>query len=107
MAYLYDPDGAAELLMNTDTLVTCPVTVEHWASQLRDLVERHHAETKSRKAADLLQNWESALPASFRPARRRCCPISHIRCRTRVQRCRRSSAGPRRRPAPQLPPMRG
>jgi glutamate synthase (NADPH) large chain len=27
MAYVYDPDGTAEALMNMETLVTCPVTV--------------------------------------------------------------------------------
>ncbi|MEM7644724.1 MAG: glutamate synthase large subunit, partial [Pseudomonadota bacterium] len=30
MAYLYDPDGAAASLMNMETLVTCPVTIDHW-----------------------------------------------------------------------------
>ncbi|MEO1364757.1 MAG: glutamate synthase-related protein, partial [Pseudomonadota bacterium] len=33
MAYLYDPEGDAERLMNMETLVTCPVTVPHWQSQ--------------------------------------------------------------------------
>ncbi|WP_171103918.1 glutamate synthase large subunit [Ruegeria sp. HKCCD7255] len=58
MAYLYDPDGKAEALMNLETLVTCPVTVDHWEDQLRSLVERHAAETHSRKAADILQHWD-------------------------------------------------
>ena len=34
-----------------ETLVTCPVTVQHWETQLLDLVERHARETGSRKAA--------------------------------------------------------
>ena len=63
MAYLYDPDGRAETLMNRETLVTCPVTVDHWEAELRGLVERHAAESGSRRAAELLQNWEEALPA--------------------------------------------
>ncbi|WP_377191706.1 glutamate synthase large subunit [Ruegeria meonggei] len=58
MAYLYDPEGKAQALMNMETLVTCPVTVDHWESQLKSLVEIHQAETFSRKAADILQHWE-------------------------------------------------
>ncbi len=58
MAYLYDPDGTAETLMNRETLVTCPVTVDHWERQLHDLVQRHATETGSRKATDILQHWE-------------------------------------------------
>ena len=58
MAYLYDPDGKAEMLMNMETLVTCPVTVDHWERQLKGLIERHASETLSRKAADILQHWD-------------------------------------------------
>ena len=58
MAYLYDPDGEAGRLMNLDTLVTCPVTVEHWQTELEELIERHAAETGSRRAADILQHWD-------------------------------------------------
>ncbi|WP_171177810.1 glutamate synthase large subunit [Ruegeria sp. HKCCD8929] len=58
MAYLYDPEGKAQLLMNMETLVTCPVTVDHWVSQLKGLIERHASETGSRKAADILQHWD-------------------------------------------------
>ncbi|MEM9797688.1 MAG: glutamate synthase large subunit [Pseudomonadota bacterium] len=57
MAYLYDPDGLAEGLMNLETLVTCPVTVDHWETQLRGLVERHAEETRSRKALAILGDW--------------------------------------------------
>jgi glutamate synthase (NADPH/NADH) large chain len=58
MAYLYDPDGKAQLLMNMETLVTCPVTVDHWHDQLKSLIKRHADETGSRKAADILQHWD-------------------------------------------------
>ncbi|WP_424988246.1 glutamate synthase large subunit [Microbulbifer sp. S227A] len=58
MAYLYDPEGQAETLMNKETLVTCAVTVPHWETQLEELIERHAAETGSRKAADILQHWD-------------------------------------------------
>jgi glutamate synthase (NADPH/NADH) large chain len=58
MAYLYDPMGDAGGMMNMETLVTCPVSVEHWMSQLKHLLERHLEETGSRKAADILQHWD-------------------------------------------------
>lgn len=59
MAYLYDPDGKAETMMNMETLVINPVTVAHWENQLKELIERHLEETGSRKAADILQHWET------------------------------------------------
>jgi glutamate synthase (NADPH/NADH) large chain len=58
MAYLYDPDAVAEDFMNIETLVTCAVTVEHWETELRGLIERHVAETGSRKAAEILRHWD-------------------------------------------------
>ncbi|MCX7558371.1 glutamate synthase large subunit [Sulfitobacter sp. F26204] len=58
MAYLYDPDQVAERVMNRETLVTCPVTVDHWLDELQELLERHLKETGSRKAADILQHWD-------------------------------------------------
>ncbi|WP_170756116.1 glutamate synthase large subunit [Ruegeria lacuscaerulensis] len=58
MAYLYDPEGKAQALMNMETLVTCPVTVDHWMDQMKTLIERHALETNSRKAADILQHWD-------------------------------------------------
>ncbi|MEK0165019.1 glutamate synthase large subunit [Phaeobacter sp. A36a-5a] len=59
MAYIYDPEGKAETLMNIESLVTCPVTVAHWEDQLKGLIERHLEETGSRKAAEILQHWEN------------------------------------------------
>ncbi len=61
MAYLYDPEGEAFAYMNTETLVTCAVTVEHWQSDLKNLITRHAAETGSAKAAQILQYWSSEL----------------------------------------------
>ncbi|MRX50956.1 glutamate synthase large subunit [Paracoccus sp. S-4012] len=60
MAYLWDPDGLAPLYINAETLVTCPVTQDHWERELRGLVERHAAETGSRRAQDMLAEWEVA-----------------------------------------------
>jgi glutamate synthase (NADPH/NADH) large chain len=59
MAYLYDPDGVAGVNMNLETLVTCPVTVAHWEDQLKGLIETHLRETGSRRAAQILQDWDS------------------------------------------------
>ena len=57
MAYIYDPKGETADLINMETLVTNAVTVPHWMSQLKGLVQRHLTETGSRKAADMLQHW--------------------------------------------------
>ncbi|MEP3346999.1 MAG: glutamate synthase large subunit [Litoreibacter sp.] len=58
MAYLYDPEGQTDALMNMETLVTCPVTVDHWEAELKGLIEQHERETGSVKAARILQDWE-------------------------------------------------
>ena len=64
MAYVYDPDGRAEDLMNLETLVTCAVSVPHWEAQLKGLIEAHHTETGSLKAAAILGDW-AAERANF------------------------------------------
>ena len=58
MAYLYDPDNVADQLINPETLITCKVREAHWMSQLEELIERHAAETGSRKAQDILRYWD-------------------------------------------------
>jgi glutamate synthase (NADPH/NADH) large chain/glutamate synthase (ferredoxin) len=58
MAYVHDPEGRGPALMNMDGLVTCRVTVEHWEAQLKTLIERHAAETHSRKAREILDHWD-------------------------------------------------
>jgi glutamate synthase (NADPH/NADH) large chain/glutamate synthase (ferredoxin) len=57
MAYIHDPDGNAEELINAETLVTCAVTHPHWEAELKALIERHERETGSQKAQKILQNW--------------------------------------------------
>lgn len=59
MAYLYDPEGTAEDHVNGETLLTCGLGHSHWEAQLKGLIERHFAETGSRKAGEILQNWAS------------------------------------------------
>ena len=61
MAYVYDPAGGARDYMNMESIVTNPVAHPHWEAQLRGLIERHAAETGSRRARDILQNWEVEL----------------------------------------------
>ncbi|MFV0386232.1 MAG: glutamate synthase large subunit, partial [Paracoccus sp. (in: a-proteobacteria)] len=58
MAYLYDPQGVARDYINAETLVLCPVTQDHWETQLKDVFEQHLKETMSRRADDILQNWD-------------------------------------------------
>ena len=58
MAYLYNPEGKSDILINRETLEICPVTVDHWEAELKTLIERHLEETGSRRAADILQHWE-------------------------------------------------
>ena len=58
MAYLYDPEGLAADMLNMESIVSCPVTVDAWEAELKGLVERHLTETKSRKAQDILQHWD-------------------------------------------------
>jgi len=60
MAYLYDPKGETAKLMNMETLVVGPVTMNHWEDQLKDLIEAHVAETESVLAEEILQNWDIA-----------------------------------------------
>ncbi|PIE07892.1 MAG: glutamate synthase large subunit [Rhodobacterales bacterium] len=57
MAYVHDPEGDAQDSMNMETLVTVPVTVDHWEAELKDLIERHAKETGSLKAQKILADW--------------------------------------------------
>ncbi|MDA5095067.1 glutamate synthase large subunit [Aliiroseovarius sp. KMU-50] len=59
MAYLYDPEGETARVMNMETLVTGPVAVDHWEAELKELIERHVAETGSVKATEILRHWDS------------------------------------------------
>jgi glutamate synthase (NADPH/NADH) large chain len=59
MAYLYDPDGNSAVLLNRETIVAGPVSNDHWMNELEELLEQHLAETNSRKAAEIMQHWET------------------------------------------------
>jgi glutamate synthase (NADPH/NADH) large chain len=62
MAFLYDPDGDLELRLNPETVIAVPVESAAWAGVLKRIVDRHHRETGSPRAAEILRNWEGALP---------------------------------------------
>ena len=64
MAYVHDPDGTAEELMNLETIVTCAVSHPHWEAELKALIQRHADETGSLKAKGILQHW-AAERANF------------------------------------------
>jgi glutamate synthase domain-containing protein 3 len=46
--------------LNPDSVTARPVPAED-AGQLRELIEEHHGRTGSRRAAELLADWETAL----------------------------------------------
>ena len=62
MAYLYDPERLARDYINPESLVLNPVSHEHWEAELKGLIERHLKETNSRRADEILQNWDEELP---------------------------------------------
>ena len=61
MAYLHDPDGAVQPRLNEDTILAQPIQSAHWAAELHELVAAHAAETGSRRAAEILRNWDREL----------------------------------------------
>ncbi len=58
MAYLYDPEGLARD-SSTPRRWSCARSPQsHWEDQLKGLIERHLKETGSRRADDILSNWD-------------------------------------------------
>ncbi len=62
MAFVYDEAAEFATHVNPDSVVWGPVASRHWAGVLKDLVEAHAAETQSRWAKSLLNDWDAALP---------------------------------------------
>ena len=58
MAYIHDPENQAEEVMNMESIVTARVQVDYWKKELRSLVEKHALETESRRAKEILRNWD-------------------------------------------------
>jgi glutamate synthase (NADPH/NADH) large chain len=57
-AFIYDPEATFEKRVNPDTLLWRRLSSAHWEGVLRELVARHAAETGSRLAARLLNDWQ-------------------------------------------------
>jgi glutamate synthase (NADPH/NADH) large chain len=57
-AFIYDADNTFERRVNPDTLLWDRLASSHWESALQALIARHVAETGSRLAARLLNDWE-------------------------------------------------
>ncbi|MBA3324143.1 MAG: glutamate synthase large subunit [Rhodobacteraceae bacterium] len=62
MAFLYDPDDALDPRLNHETVIAVPVRAAAWERVLYELIARHLGETRSPRAADILRNWNEALP---------------------------------------------
>jgi len=61
MAYIYDPEDQAQEVMNLESIVTSRVEIDHWKIELRSLIEKHANETESRRAIEILRNWETEV----------------------------------------------
>ena len=62
MAFVYDPEGRFHTRVNPDTVLWQRVETSYWEGLLRGLVTSHAAETASRYAHQLLNDWQRALP---------------------------------------------
>jgi glutamate synthase (NADPH/NADH) large chain len=58
VAFVYDADEKFELRVNKDTILWQRVNHPYWDDKLRGLIQRHVAETESRFAASLLNDWD-------------------------------------------------
>jgi glutamate synthase (NADPH/NADH) large chain len=58
MAYVYDPENQAQEVMNMESIVTTRVQIDHWRKELRSLLEKHAVETESKRAQEILRNWD-------------------------------------------------
>ncbi|MBP2228345.1 glutamate synthase (NADPH/NADH) large chain [Azospirillum agricola] len=61
MAYIYDADDQLPLYINDESVIFQRIEVTHYEAQLRGLIEEHVAETQSRFAAEILNDWEREL----------------------------------------------
>jgi len=61
MAYIYDPDQRFDLMVNPESVIWRPVSVNHWENQLRGLIEEHVRRTGSAHARSILDAWETEL----------------------------------------------
>ena len=62
MAFVYDREKMFEMRVNPDSLHWQRVASPYWGGVLKNLVERHVAETESRHAATMLNDWDREFP---------------------------------------------
>ena len=62
IAFVYDREAKFELRLNPETLHWQRIAAPYWGGVLKTLVERHVAETESRYAATLLNDWDREFP---------------------------------------------
>ena len=61
-AYVLDERHELYLRLNKELVTMTPVMSKFDAAELRELIERHAAETGSPRAKTILENWEETLP---------------------------------------------
>jgi glutamate synthase (NADPH/NADH) large chain len=57
MAFVYDEDGRFPLRINGDTVVSQRLEAAYWEGRLKALIEEHAAETQSKFAFRILNDW--------------------------------------------------
>ena len=62
MAFVYDDGDEFASRINPGTIELFRVETEHWADELRSLIEAHEAYTDSAIASKILDDWERSLP---------------------------------------------
>ncbi len=61
IAYVYDPSGTFDVRCNLEMIDLDPVCRVD-AERLREMIQRHHEYTGSRRARHILESWEECLP---------------------------------------------
>jgi len=62
IAYVYDPDGQFDNRCNLDLVDLELVIDDRDIEELREMISRHLKYTGSKKAAEILDNWDACLP---------------------------------------------
>jgi glutamate synthase (NADPH/NADH) large chain len=61
MAFVYDPANKLQSLINPETIGLHRIETDHWSDVLENLVRTHVAETQSRFAEQILNDWGREL----------------------------------------------
>ncbi len=62
MAFLYDPAGRFDEMVNEDSVIWHRVQTDYWDGVLKGLVAEHAKETQSRFAEALIRDWDREQP---------------------------------------------